>query len=60
MKDKIWEAIMIVLSCMVVIILIWGLFMWNKSIQVDCERYEVVKEENNYRPVPKQCEEGEK
>ena len=60
MKDKIWEATMIILGCIVAIIITWVVLMWGKSIQVDCERYEAVKETGSYRPVPKQCEEGEK
>lgn len=58
MKDKAWELTMIVLGSIGAVILVWLLiYLSNRPMQVDCEKYN--KPGNGYMPIPKQCEKGE-
>lgn len=57
MKEKIYDTIMIVLMSIVALVVVWLLFLTAKPVQVDCNNIEEL--ESGYKPIPKQCTEGE-
>lgn len=57
MKEKIYDTIMIVLMSIVALVVVWLLFLTAKPVQVDCNNIEEL--ESGYKPIPKQCKEGE-
>lgn len=55
--DKAWVITMAILCAIATILVGWSMFEFSKPHKVDCENY--MTSETDYKPLPKQCEEGE-
>lgn len=60
MKDNFWSIVYIVLGSIVALMVGYILISISSSRSVDCERVTIQHGDNSYKPLPKQCEEGEK
>jgi len=59
MKDNIWTVIYIILSCIVVMLVAWIMISSSRAALVDCDKLVENESDSIYKPLPKQCEEGE-
>lgn len=60
MSDKIWTIVYIVLGSIIAIMVGYILISISPLRSVDCEKVMSQRSDNNYVPLPKQCEKGEK
>lgn len=59
MKNSIWTVIYIILSCIVAMLVAWIMITSSKAVLVDCDKLVENESSSMYKPLPKQCEEGE-
>ena len=59
MKDEFWTIVYIVLGSIIAVIVGYILVSLMPLRSVDCEKVIQQQSDNNYVPLPKQCEKGE-
>lgn len=57
MRDKVYDTFMTILCSIVALVVVWLLFQMAKPVKVDCDA--ITELEIGYKPIPKQCKEGE-